>query len=148
MAKPTMKLLRYFSARFGPRTRCWKEEKRRVRHVCSVQDKKSTDATGTPCYQPCNCKWRIQIGWEAMLSHPQLFFKETSQCCSEDHNPLSFVIMKFIYCMSTTVENIEICFLHEIVLYIPSIKYKFFCSVRSTWDFLCVKPVTTCWGKV
>ena len=53
------------------------------------------------------------------------FFKETSQCCSEDHKLLSFVIMKFIYCMSTTVENIETCFLHEIVLYIPSIKYKF-----------------------
>ena len=59
-----------------------------------------------------------------MLSHPQLFFKETSQCCSEDHKTLSFV-MKFIYCMSTTAENIETCFVHEIVLYIPSIKYKF-----------------------
>ena len=82
-----------------------------------------------------------------MLLQPQLFFKETSQCCSvEDHKLLSFVIMKFIYCMSTTVENIESCFVHEIVLYIASIKYKFcaLSEVHKTSYVLCVKLVTTC----
>ena len=76
-----------------------------------------------------------------MLSHPQLFFKETSQCCSvEDHKLLSFVLM------STTVENIESCFVHEIVLYISYIKYKFcaLSEVHETSYVLCVKPVTTC----
>ena len=34
-----------FSRGFGPRTRCCKEEKRRDRHVCSAQNKKSPDAT-------------------------------------------------------------------------------------------------------
>ena len=84
-----------------------------------------------------------------MLSHPQLFFKEINQYCSvEDHKPLSFVIMKFIYCMSTTVENIErYFFVHEIVLYILSIleyKYCALSEVHKTFYVLCVKPVTTC----
>ena len=82
-----------------------------------------------------------------MLLQPQLFFKETSQRFKvEDHKLLSFVIMKFIYCMSTIVENIESCFVHEIVRYIPPIKYKF-CALseeHKTSHVLCVKPVTTC----
>ena len=83
-----------------------------------------------------------------MLSHPQLFLKETSQCCSvEDHKPFSFAIMKFIYCMSTTVENIESFFVHEFVLHILSIleyKYCALSEVHTTSGVLCVKPVTTC----